>query len=69
MRDMVSYPDAVQDADGFIYIIYDRDRYNGGEILCTRLTEADIEGGRLESEGSFAANHISRLFSTHKELQ
>ena len=69
MRDMVSYPDAVQDADGFIYIIYDRDRYNGGEILCTRLTEADIEGGRLESEGSFAANYISRLFATHKELQ
>lgn len=61
MRDHVSYPDAVQDADGFIYVIYDHERYGAGDILCSRFTEKDIEAGNLISEGSFAGVTVSRL--------
>jgi|LSQX01.3.fsa_nt_gb predicted neuraminidase len=31
-RDQVSYPDAVQSADGRIFIVYDRDRYGSGSV-------------------------------------
>ena len=69
MRDKVSYPDAVEASDGSIFIIYDRERYNCGEILCTRITEADIEAGTFLTEESFAAQHVSRLFTTNFEKQ
>lgn len=69
MRDVISYPDAVQDSEGFIYVIYDRDRYGAGEILCSRFTEADIEAGTLLTPESFAARNVSRLFLTHNELK
>ena len=62
LRDKVSYPDAIQDTEGFIYIIYDRDRYGTGEILCSKITEADIEAGCLQSPGSFAAVPVSKLY-------
>ena len=68
LRDMVSYPDAVQDKEGTIYIIYDRDRYGCGEILCSKITEKDIEAGSLVSDESFAGAFVSRLFQTHKEM-
>ena len=68
LRDMVSYPDAVQDKKGNIFIIYDRDRYGCGEILCSKITEKDIEAGNLVSDESFAGAFVSRLFVTRKEL-
>lgn len=68
LRDGVSYPDAVQDQEGYIYMICDHDRYGCGEILCFRFTEADIEAGVLLANESFAAAAVSRLFVTHKEL-
>ena len=61
LRDKVSYPAAVQDAAGFINIIYDHDRYGGGEILFSRITEADIQAGVLLSAESFAAVPVSLL--------
>ena len=69
LRDQVSYPDAVQDSRGVIYVIYDRDRYGCGDILCSCFTEADIEAGALLSQESFAARNVSGLFITRKELQ
>jgi predicted neuraminidase len=44
-RDGVSYPDGVQDKDGLIWIIYDRDRNGAGEILLARFHEQDVLAG------------------------
>lgn len=61
MRKRVSYPDVIQSADGTIYIIYDHDRYNGGTILCTNLTQADVENGKMVTPASWAARPVSTL--------
>lgn len=45
-REGVSYPDAVE-ADGYIYAIYDRNRYSDMEILMAKFTEADILAGKI----------------------
>jgi len=38
----VSYPDAIQAADGTIHMVHDRDRQGAGEILYRSFTEEDI---------------------------
>ncbi len=58
-RDNVSYPDAAIAPDESICLIYDHDRYNGGDILFSRITEADIEAGHLVSANSFAGAVVS----------
>ncbi len=71
-RSNVSYPDAAESEDGYIYIIYDRER--GGfkrsyeearaearEILLAKITEADIMSGRLTDENSRIKQVVSRL--------
>lgn len=45
-RSGVSYPDGVQDADGLIWIVYDRDRKGAGEILLAKFREADVAAGK-----------------------
>jgi len=40
-RDKVSYPDAVQAADGTVYAVHDCDRYGPGEIVLDVFTEAE----------------------------
>ncbi|MDP4108877.1 MAG: sialidase family protein [Bacillota bacterium] len=50
-RNEVSYPDAKEAADGYIYVTYDRERVTEREILMARFTEQDILKGKLESEG------------------
>ena len=70
-RKSVSYPDAVECDDGYIYITYDRER--GGykrtldeayacarEILTAKITEQDIINGVIGS-GSFLKNVVSKL--------
>ena len=52
-RKEVSYPDALE-ADGFIYAIYDRNRYKEQEIFMAKFTEEDILAGKL-------VNELSRL--------
>lgn len=49
-RETVSYPDGTEDADGRIYIIYDRDRSTQREILMATFEERDIMAGLCESE-------------------
>lgn len=51
-REGVSYPDAVQYADGTIYIVYDYSRTDSKQILMARVDERDIRAGNLVSTGS-----------------
>lgn len=48
-RDTVSYPDGTEDDEGYIRIIYDRQRFADREILMAVFTEEDILEGRLVS--------------------
>ena len=41
-RDNVSYPDAVQSPDGFVYAVHDCERYGAGEILLNLFSEDEI---------------------------
>ncbi|HRO69852.1 MAG TPA: sialidase family protein [Chitinophagaceae bacterium] len=59
-RDNVSYPDAVQDADGKIYVCYDRSRTGEKEILMTVFTEGDIVKGKFISSSSEKKKVISK---------
>ncbi len=71
-RNQVSYPDAMEAEDGFIYIVYDRERgcfkenlaevyASAREILTCKLKEADIIAGSLITEGAFLQNVVSKL--------
>ena len=51
-RDEVSYPDAKEAADGYIYACYDHQRVTEREILMARFTEEDILKGELCDPGS-----------------
>ena len=59
-RDNVSYPDAVQDVNGKIYVCYDRSRTGEKEILMAGLTEADIIIGEFTSKSSERKKVISK---------
>lgn len=71
-RKEVSYPDAVEGNDGYIYIVYDRERgaYKHSieeayacarEILLAKITEQDILEGKLTDRGSRLKMVVSRL--------
>lgn len=71
-RSDVSYPDAVEAKDGYIYITYDRERgsfkknldevmSSAREILLARITEQDIMAGRLVDPSSKLKVVISKL--------
>jgi hypothetical protein len=58
--------------DGYIYVVYDRERGNNmgsiekvyacaREILTAKISESDIIKGSLESEGGFFKNVVSKL--------
>lgn len=71
-RNDVSYPDVTEGSDGYIYVVYDRER--GGfkksleeayacarEILTAKFTEEDIIAGTLKTKGSFVKNVVTKL--------
>lgn len=58
-RSGTSYPDAVEDEDGNIYIIYDCGRKVHGKILMAKITEADIIAGEIVTETSALKVHIN----------
>lgn len=71
-RDEVSYPDAAEAEDGYIYITYDRERgyvqknmekiyASAREILYAKITEDDIIAGKLINPGSKLKYIISKL--------
>lgn len=49
-RISVSYPDVTQDANGRIYLIYDRGRNTDKEIILSEFTEEDVKKGRLPDD-------------------
>lgn len=51
-RKEVSYPDAVQDRNGTIYVVNDHSRYRDREIMLHRFTENDVRAGKIVSQGS-----------------
>ena len=51
-RNEVSYPDAKEADDGFIYVTYDHERVTEREILMARFTEEDIIKGKTVTCGS-----------------
>ena len=76
-RKSVSYPDVTVDAEGYIHIIYDRER--GGktlekcyaaarEILTACVTEEDIINGSLISEKSYLARVENKLGEISPEV-
>lgn len=71
-RNDVSYPDAIEAADGFIYIVHDRERGVGlyhmrdvyacaREVLYSKITEEDIIAGHLVNEKSRLRQVVSKL--------
>lgn len=52
IRKDAAYPDAVEAADGYIYITYDWERVTQREILMARITEEDILQGCLQAPKS-----------------
>jgi hypothetical protein len=51
-RGGVSYPDAAQDADGNIYVVYDYQRHGAKEILMAVFTEEDVATGEAVSDAA-----------------
>ena len=71
-RRYVSYPDVKEAKDGFIYIVYDRERgafqkclkdalKDAREILLAKITEEDIINGTLVNKDSILKKVISKL--------
>ena len=71
-RNNVSYPDAMEADDGYIYITYDRERgcfqkslddayACSREILTARISEDDIIAGKLINSGSYLKKVASKL--------
>lgn len=71
-RNYVSYPDVAEGTDGYLYIVYDRERGDkksslkeayaaAREILYAKITEADIMAGELVSSESKLRCIISKL--------
>lgn len=71
-RKSVSYPDAIESEDGYIYIVYDRERgcfkktldeayASAREILTAKITEEDIINGSLISKDGFLKNVVCKL--------
>ena len=71
-RDNISYPDAVEAADGYIYVVYDRERgyykknlkevySDARELLIAKFTEEDIIKGEIADKGSCLKIVASKL--------
>lgn len=51
--DGVAYPEAYQDENGDIFVIYDRDRWTSCEIRLAKFTVDDVKKGCIAEEDSF----------------
>lgn len=75
-RNWVSYPDAKEGDDGFIYIVYDRERQGTSiehaytqarEILMAKVTEEDILAGKVVHPESKLRQIVSKLGKFYDE--
>jgi hypothetical protein len=55
-----SYPDAVESADGTIFMVHDCHRVGFKEILCSRFTENDIINGVVTDYDSYLCQIVSK---------
>ena len=62
-RISTSYPDALEDTDGHIYIIYDHGRSVYGEILMAKIRESDIVAGKILNEESYLGKLVNNNIS------
>lgn len=60
----VSYPDGVQDKNGLIWIVYDRNRRGEGEILMAKFNEEDVIAGSNVS-GKVSLKQIVNKLNQH----
>ncbi|HSH93076.1 MAG TPA: sialidase family protein, partial [Roseimicrobium sp.] len=60
-RSGVSYPDGVQDSNGLIWMVHDRDRQGAGEILLSTFREEDVVAGKNVSGAVRLKQVVSRL--------
>ncbi len=60
-RDSVSYPDGVQDKDGLIWLVHDRDRGGAAEILMSTFREEDVLAGHAVSGKVRLKQMVSRI--------
>ncbi len=70
-RNGVSYPDGVQTAGGFVYVIYDFSRTKEKEILMAAFREDDVLQGKLASPDGrlrVSVNHATGVNPTVKTL-
>jgi sialidase-1 len=65
-RQGISYPDGFQAPSGMLYISYDRNRSQEGEVLLARFHEADILAGHLVDPRSQLKLLISRPLAPKK---
>ncbi len=63
-RTSVAYPDGVQDADGLIWITYDRDRKRDGHISLATFREEDVLAGKDVSGSVLLKHPVSRIAET-----
>ncbi len=61
-----SYPDAVQDRAGTIYIVHDRERTGAKGVAFHRITEQDVRAGRVVTDGSVVGSIANQ--ATHRTL-
>lgn len=60
-RSNVSYPDGIQDENGLIYVVYDRERYGAKEILMAKFTEESILKGNVTAKNTELRLIINKL--------
>ena len=63
-----TYPDAIQDADGNIYVIYDHTRGVHGEIVMAKITEADIIAGKIVTKEAVLKKIINNNMSEDAKI-
>ena len=71
-RNEVSYPDVAEGPDGYIYVVYDRERgafknnlaqvnASAREILMAKFTEADIIDGCVNSDAGYIKRIVNKI--------
>lgn len=56
-----SYPDGVEDENGWIYIIRDQGRHKERKILMATFTEEDVRRGRYYGVGSWPTHLVNQI--------